>query len=345
LSEEPALVLGAVDGTSSQVFHDIRGAVTAPDGQIVVADGASNQLRVFSSTGEFVRSFGRYGDGPAEFRGIEWIDMCGGAAVVAYDFSRFRITKWDVRGVLLEDFLVEGPGPLPPYAVSCGPTGAFAVIGWHDVKDSRIKPGAYRPQVAIGISDAEGHLERVVGTFLGTERFKGLSNDRPHPFGKSTVARLGHEAVYVGTADSFAVQIVAPDGSRRSLGRDRAASGLTSQVREEWVDWYVRRAPEERRPSLKRTILDSDLVPTSLPAYSDVQLDRLGFVWIAEYVIADPRTKTWADWDVFDPAGAFLATVRVPLNFRPTEIGRDYLLGVSTDDLGVQRVHRYTLWR
>jgi hypothetical protein len=120
---------------------------------------------------------------------------------------------------------------------------------------------------------------------------------------------------------------------------------LTSQVREEWVDWYVRRAPEERRPSLKRTILDSDLVPTSLPAYSDVQLDRLGFVWIAEYVIADPRTKTWADWDVFDPAGAFLATVRVPLNFRPTEIGRDYLLGVSTDDLGVQRVHRYTLWR
>jgi len=346
LSENPTVVIGSIDGAAPTVFHDIRGAVAATDRLIVVADGGSRELRVFSWTGEFITAFGRDGDGPREFRGIAWIDMCGGVAIVAYDYARRRITKWSTTGELLDDFNVQGTtDDLPPYSVDCGPTGTFAVVGWPDVASLPVGVGLYRPDVSIGITDAFGQLDRVLGVFPGTERYRSSSNDRPHPLGKSTIARMGEDDVYVGTADSFAIQIVNPDGGRRSFGRDYPIIPMTNRMREQWVETYIRRWPAERRPALRKGLLDSDAFPSSLPAYSGFQLDHLGFVWVSPYDVPGRRVMDRIDWDVFDPDGVFVASVTIPRDFRPTEIGVDYLLGVNTDTLDVQRVHMYSLSR
>lgn len=50
-------------------------------------------------------------------------------------------------------------------------------------------------------------------------------------------------------------------------------------------------------------------------------------------------------WGVFDPCGAWLGTVEVPHNLDIQGIGLDYVLGVVTDDLGVERVEMYRLQR
>ena len=340
------MVIGSADGPPRETFHDIRGAVTAVNGMIVVADGGSSELRVFSGAGEFLGAFGRAGDGPREFRRIAWIDMCGGEAVVAYDSRRHRITKWDTDGSLLDEFAVEGPGTaLPPYRVSCGPSGTFAVIGWPDIFGVSLDLGPYRPNVAIGITDGRGRFERVIGEFPGQERIRTANNDRPHPFGKSTMVRMGASGVYVATADSFAIDLVSTDGEHRTFGRDYAVTPLSRGMREQWVDAYLERAPAEQRPSLKRSLLESEWLPTVPPAYADLRIDRLGFLWASPYVIGNPGIAASVEWSVFDPGGMFVATVMVPSHFRPTEIGGDYVLGVSTDATDVQRVHRYTLSR
>ena len=346
LSESPTLVIGSVDGTPSAVFHDIRGVVAATDSLIVIADGGSRELRVFSKTGEFVTAFGRGGDGPKEFRAIEWVDMCGGSAVVVYDFTRFRITRWDTRGTLLDDFAVDGTEDgRPPYSVSCGPDDAFAVVGWPDVMSGYTgEVGPYRLDVTIGVVDGRGRLERIVGTFPGPERYRYPNNDGPWRLGKSTTARLGSDGVYVGTADSFAIQVIAPDGSQRSFGRKQVATRLTSEMRERYRESIVSRVPAARRPAARTTLRAIEL-PSSLPAYSDFQIDRLGFVWVSPYEIPGQQATDGMDWDVFSPDGEFVASVRIPVHFRPTEIGDDYMLGVSTDTLGVQRAHMYSLSR
>lgn len=350
LSADPTIVIGSTDGARSETFHQIRGAITAPNGMIVVADGASRELRVFSSAGRFVRSFGRRGDGPREFRSIGWIDMCGGQAVVVYDSFRHRITKWDTEGSLLDEFTVEGPErDLPPYRVACGPSGTFAVLGWPEAVRTFLPVGPYRPHVVIGVADERGRRQRVIGEFPGAERLRTENNDRPHPFGKSTTVRMGVAGVYVGTADSFAIDLIAANGEHRTFGRGFGVTRVSRQMRERWVDAYVKRAaPPEQRPSLKRNLLDSEYsewIPDVAPAYAGFQVDRLGFVWVSPYVVGDPGIDVWVEWSVFDPSGEFVATVRVPGHFQPTEIAEDYLLGVSTDAMGVERVHRYTLFR
>lgn len=343
LSVEPTIVIGSSDGAPAYTFDDIRGVVTTTEGLIVVADGTSRELRVFSSTGEFVRSFGRVGDGPKEFRGIGWIDMCGGDAVVAYDIRRTRVTKWDTQGSLLDEFRVEGPANSPPYTVSCGPSGKFVVIGWPQIAT---RPrGPYRPRIEVGIADERGRRESLVGVFPGTERIRTEYNDLPHPFGRETVARMGAGGVYVGTADSFGIDLITTDGRRRTLIREHPIEALSREVRERWVESLVVRAPADQRPSLKRRFLESEWLPEVAPAYAGFQIDQLGFVWVEPYVIEDPAVTVPLEWSVFHPGGVFVATVPIPGNFHPTEIGGNYVLGVSVDPMGVERVHRYTLTR
>jgi len=346
LSADPTIVIGSTDDPAMETFHDIRGVVSTSERAIVVADGGSSELRVFSSSGTFLRAFGRFGDGPKELRAIGWIDRCGGQAIVAFDSFRNRITKWDADGFLLDDFLVEGPrADLPPYEVTCGPSGEYAVIGWPDISARPAVRGPYRLDVLIGIADEHGRLERVAGEFPGPERLRTANNDRPHPFGRSTVAGLGPGGLYVGTADSFAIHLITPGGERRTFGRELPVEPLSAEMRERWVDAYVSRAPPEQRAYAKRSILDSEWLPDVAPAYEGFRIDRLGYVWVLPYVIRDPDSGAPVEWSVFDPGGELVATVLAPGHFRPMEIGLDHMLGVSTDAVGVERVHPYRLHR
>lgn len=208
--------------------------------------------------------------------------------------------------------------------------------------------GPYRPDVLVGVADERGRRQRLIGEFPGAERLRTENHDRPHPFGKSTTVRMGAGGVYVGTADSFAIDLITASGERRTFGRGHAATPLSRQMREQWVDAYLRAAPPELRPSLRRSLLHSEYsewIPDVAPAYTGFQIDRLGFVWVSPHVIGDPGSGASTEWSVFDPGGELVATVIVPGDFQPTEIGGDYLLGVSTDAMGVERVERHTLIR
>jgi len=342
VSETPILEIGSVDGPPFSTFHDIRGAVLAQDSVIVVADGGGREIRVFSRAGDYITSFGRAGDGPAEFQGIGWVDLCGGDTAVVYDFARHRITKWSLGGDLLDGFAVEGPeGDMPPFSVSCGPSGGFAVVGWPDFMSYKGGVGPYRFNVTVGVVDSRGKLERVLGTFPGPERYRYESNDGPRPLGKTTIARMGVEAVYVGTADAFEIRRIDPAGEEQVIGRAFNPRRLEGKLLSDWQSSVIGDARPEARPATRRA-LEGHQTPETLPAYSDFLLDRLGLIWVAHYGI---KGEEVFDWDVFDPAGAYLASLKIPSRFRPTEIGADYLLGVTTDDMGVERVQMYRLSR
>ena len=58
-------------------FYRARSMKQGPDGSVMIADGSSREVRVFSATGEFLGSFGRRGQGPGEFRNLEAIENAG----------------------------------------------------------------------------------------------------------------------------------------------------------------------------------------------------------------------------------------------------------------------------
>jgi hypothetical protein len=65
----------------------------------------------------------------------------------------------------------------------------------------------------------------------------------------------------------------------------------------------------------------------------------VGNIWVQEYALS------WKapGWSVFDPDGVYLGDISSMDDFRVTDIGADYVLGVMTDELDVERVLLYGL--
>ena len=65
---EEELRIGVMDGESPELFGDVGSLTADRNGTIYVADFQSAEITVFDSDGDFVRRFGRRGEGPGEFR-------------------------------------------------------------------------------------------------------------------------------------------------------------------------------------------------------------------------------------------------------------------------------------
>jgi hypothetical protein len=63
------LTIGGVDAPDAKVFGRISGLALGPSGRIFVADHQANEIRVFSSHGTHLFTFGRRGAGPGETDG------------------------------------------------------------------------------------------------------------------------------------------------------------------------------------------------------------------------------------------------------------------------------------
>lgn len=152
---------------------------------------------------------------------------------------------------------------------------------------------------------------------------------------------MGTEEVYIGTADRYEIAAVGLDGSTRYFGKDTPPVPLTRDLVRTWQDSLVQRVSPANRAAVRRQ-LSRAVLPDHLPAYSDMRVDPNGAVWVARF---GAPGETITVWDVFQEEGRLAASLEIPLSFRPMEIGADYVLGVSTDELGVERVVQYMLIR
>jgi hypothetical protein len=148
--------------------------------------------------------------------------------------------------------------------------------------------------------------------------------------------------VYVATADAPSILVIGRDGERRTIGREDFQSiALNGEILQAYKDSVIDSSPAGRRPGVRRS-LGNHQFPEFLPPYRDVRLDRQGLIWIAHFGIPGRQIN---EWDVFNPSGEWVASVEMPDQFHPTEIGADYLLGVRFDSMDVERVQVFSLQR
>ena len=141
---------------------------------------------------------------------------------------------------------------------------------------------------------------------------------------------IGDQAVYeikVFAADGCLVRIIRRDGDPEKPTR--------ADLNAYWERRFANQSDDARANSL-REAKDVGLVD-AYPAFSRILSDRVGHLWIQE--------RGSSVWTVFDPEGRVLGLVQVPSGFRVFEIGEDYLLGMSRDDLGVEYVQLWSLSR
>lgn len=95
---EPFLRMGVVEGAAPYQFSGIAGVLRLEDGRILVADGGSKELRLFSADGRHLRSVGGSGQGPGEFQQILWMKPIGSDRVLTWDAALSRGSVFTTEG-------------------------------------------------------------------------------------------------------------------------------------------------------------------------------------------------------------------------------------------------------
>jgi hypothetical protein len=319
------------------------GATLLRDGSIAVADNAATSVKWFAGDGRLVRTFGREGDGPGEFRLASLIGTCGTDSLFVYDGANQRLTTLTLDGKLVATrlFSTDSSESGSPSQIACGRARVFGVLGW---PRGAIPAGdvAYRTSVGVRIHpiDQRGVLD--VGTAASSERQRFGNSAGPRPLGKRTAIALGADRMYVGTGDSAIIRVVALDG--RELPAIRLPF-FRIPIRRSHIAAYIegliarnsRVAPAQIRREYERLEY-----PEYFPVHGALIVDLDDNLWVEEYRWPGDEVSRWS---VFSPSGVAVATVTMPPRFRISEAGRNYVLGTWEDQDDVQHVRMYRISR
>ncbi|MGI9625775.1 MAG: hypothetical protein ACR2QM_02985 [Longimicrobiales bacterium] len=347
LSAEPQADIGTLDGPAPlQLFRALH-STRHRDGRILVVNSGSQEIRSFDAQGNHLASWGGDGEGPGEYRLPLRVASWTGDSVAVWDTRLRRVTILSGDGTLGrtvdlggEDLsgLVQLADPLP---------GGRLVLVHQDIMAVAPSNGVHRNPTIASVLDATGEIQSSLPEQPGDEIFMMLGDGSidvlRFAFAKSFVARAQGDRILFGPNDTFDLRLYTDAGELERIVRLGTPPRVVTDA--DWeaeIDRRVEGAAEERRPGL-RTLYAEIPKPDALPAFADALVDPLGHIWAN--VFRPPVEPGPAVWAVFDPEGRFLGYVETPEGLILHQVGPDYILGHSTDDLDVEHIQLWGLDR
>jgi hypothetical protein len=333
----PRVSIGLVDGEAAYVLSGIRDVRLLPDGQVVVADGGSQTVRIYSDEGRFQDQMGGRGEGPGEFTYLAYLSVAAPDTIMAYDALALRLTRFRATGEFLSTQQFHVDTGNPERYIGTYSDGRHA-MAWIDL-GTRRDPGVVTPDaMQIGRFHQNGTLEALLGTSPGMRRLGS-----PVPFSPHFLAAM------------FQGELFFTDGMGGVVrGFNAQGDSLPSfQVPvERWSLDEAWRRLEDRLPDEEAVQALREIKATpgtdSIPDFSEMLVDDAGRLWLKRY---DPATdshrltrpRRGGEWLVVERSGRVLATVPIPSTLRPVDIRGNRVAGIARDDLGVERVEVFDL--
>jgi hypothetical protein len=351
----------ALAHTAGQMFPGIaHGVIRMPSGEIVVADDYVRELRVFDPRGEYVRSIGRQGEGPGEFRGI--LSIFRGADTIFVAESG-RITLFDVSGAVLRIQTLESQVPTQTSVAGQKYEGAVRPVLIGKLNDGSLIGVSRR--FILDTSPPPGELIQRGNRTFGIVRFQpdGTLIDTLPEIAKNQaysysiiISGVGHTfsdfLPYGGGAIAVHGDHIAYVDARRAEVIERGKDGVifrkirvcgaprpldNSDIAAFGKIFAARRAEKDKK--MYADIFSRISHPADRPWYQAVLYDDGDRIWVQEFAF-DSESKRW---QVFSAEGNWLKTIVTPPGVNIEQVGQNYVLGRQSDSLGVEQVRLYTI--
>ncbi len=332
---EEELRIGSADGEGPGSFSRIADIAVDQRGRLYVLEGETQDIRVFDSTGQHVRTVGRKGHGPGEFDqaiGMRW-DASGRLWVVDQGNVRYTVVDTAGRVVAARRRPVLG---WFTWRWDGGLDSAGRVYEWYRVPGKMEGGALLRYDTTFTTADTfplpayqeevfklEDKSRRVWGAVPYTPILSWIFDPRGYVwFGISVPYRI-----YQRRLDGDTVRII-----------ERAYKPLpvTAADRDSAIvrfEWFTKQGGQ----------IDASRIPKVKPAFDRFFLDDAGDLWV-EPVTARPDDDRV--FDVFDPGGRYLGRVRSTFPIVGTPVFRgDRLYAVTTDADGIPYVVRARIER
>jgi hypothetical protein len=344
LSDEPLLDLGGAEAPAPTRFANVRGARLDDAGRLLVADGASNELRIFAPDGSHERTVGGTGDGPGEYRRIRLLGSFGGDSIALWDDWTSELSVLAASGDLVRSTSAWSGEEIQPRAFDVYPDGSVLVLEGQILTASALQDGqllADTVRLARLRADTGERLPQATAAGVVWVWTGGTQLSLPFTGANAVFAREG-ERVHVASGPQPEFRIRVFEGGRvvESYGVERPPRPVGDE------DVRVVRASMEA--TVDASVRDRQLAtlehparPDALPAYAQLVADG-GHVWARRYT-ADPWAE--ATWDVYAPDRRLAGEVRTPARLFVHQVRGDRLVGVWYDALDVEHVRVYALTR
>ncbi|MDE2974963.1 MAG: hypothetical protein OXU64_09645 [Gemmatimonadota bacterium] len=355
VAEEAALAVGAEEGPEELLFGRIASVARDERGNLVVADRAAGEIRIFGADGSHLRSFGGRGEGPGEFRALDGAWPTPGGGIVAADGRLDRISRFDAMGspvgtaelsspdrvALVTPLGLAGPetflGQVRPLSMpSMDESPADAL---EEIMDEEHGPPVFFLRYAM-----DGRVLDTLARRPGQRRKLSTSGDGDTimmqlivvPFSPQPSAAGSDHGVAITGGTEYEISLFDASGQLSRIARLAEQPTLRT---DEHLEAYVRSSGNpfmQDEASIRKMIANyrEMPMPESLPAYTRLRIAETGELWARRYSL---RGAPFHRWDVFGTEGRYLGRVEVPSSFRVEEVGRGRIAGIATDELGVQR--------
>lgn len=335
LGDEPVFRVGDDESNEATWFSTIRGVGRLSDGSVAVIDRTSAEIRIFDPDGRHVRSMGRRGEGPAEFRSAWKLWVLPGDTLWAGDYRPWRYNVFTRDGEWVRAVQMN-----PIYGNPSRRGGVLDNGVSINTVEKRPVPRDYRTPDTVVVEvhgrDGErtGTLGRILHTTYGPDGMYRL-------FTASAVVEAGGTTIALARTNEPEVRLHDEELRLRRIVRwadaDRDVGGADVRA---WRDDYIESRGGRNSPEWRESddMVVSDDVPAAdvFPAMRSVKIGRDGRLWVLPY--QKPRGER-ARWMGFDGDGGFMCHLEHDhAGLTVYEFGADYWLGTQADELGVEVV-------
>ncbi|MEP7344081.1 MAG: hypothetical protein ABI877_02380 [Gemmatimonadaceae bacterium] len=353
LDPKPLLEIGGASAEGPAEFSEIRGATRLSDGRIAVANGATNEIRLFLSTGVFEHASGRSGGGPGEFIRLRRLFRISDTLVGVDGDSRTQFFASDGR--LLRS-------PQAPHSAALRSLQRIGVLRdgsaiTTGIEGSGRLAGNDSIEVMVvlrddGGADSLSSLFRLQGLHtkrIGTTQGRVLLDAEGSAVARDPRVCAGYSAAFdvacYSASGSMIFRIIRETRSRSVTERDREVA------RAAFLD-ANRDAPPAIRQQMESAAKEF-MFADRAPAFSHLMLSTNGELWVSQF---DPATnlpgrsallapREPQQWNVFGTDGQWIAEVQLPARFVPYDMEREAVIGVSFDTDDVERITVFRIRR
>ena len=354
----PEVSIGELEGPDEYLFGTVGSIAASDDRTVYVLDTQAQQIRVFDSTGTYMETLGRRGEGPGELSRAEAIGLLPDGRLVVRDPGNMRVQ-------------VYGPGPGEADEWGYRATTSYTDAPMYTDNRGRTLLVAPGPQAdfVIVFLDSDGTPLDTLPTpssdfeppTLKAEYTTGNSSSSTSmtvPFAPAFTWALHPSGHFLtGLSTDYRIELERDDGVLR-IERDYEAAPVSDTERRFLRDMITR----NMRNTQPDWSWNGPPIPDYKPPFMQLHVGRDGRIWVLlwseGYIVEnedhDPEDPLSQEvtfqiqgrYDVFEPDGTYLGVVVAPDQFSgyPTPVfDGDHVWAVSRDELGIERVVRYRI--
>jgi len=337
--------IGTIAGAPESQLFRVSSALRHEDGRIFVANAGTSEVRVYGSDGSHLYSFGREGDGPAEFRSPKLVLLRGDTVFVQ---DRTALVLFDAQGVFLDRRTLdiqllsrliatpfEGGGWQGPN------TYVVPSVDWSPgppVSGPPFRP----PTTFFSVNVVDETIDTIATVGGTTQQFVDVRGGRVQAFILPYSARHVHGGAggsyVVGDTGEPGFHRLDPEGRHTIVRWAAEPVAITDEDIEEWIALQGGAQRSSARQREKEEVWRATRADRTMPFYGALVATSDGASWLLK-----PTDTAGSHWMRFDGAGQYDRTVALPNRVHVMDAGSDWVLGLARDQLGVEYLQMYSL--